>query len=335
MSVKFEKLNLERRDEYRKDPEAENLLLEINRALLPLERAAYRDVGIDHPFIFVLGLPRSGTTLVTQLIARCLRTGYINNFVARFWLAPVTGIRLARAAGIVGRAGDFESTFGSTASLQGIHEFGYFWRHWLKKSTFEDIERAVELESSIDWRQLYRTLANIQREFDAPIVMKNMLGIYHLSRLEETLKKVVYVYIQRDELDVAESILKARRQHYSNPDKWWSYVPPDFRRVIGLDYWHQIAGQVALLKAFLDRELGRPETRDNVVRVDYAELANDPAAFLARLSQKSVELYREPLEIVEEPPRLEFRGRDTDTEERATFRRLLEEFRSNDGFEMR
>ena len=39
----------------------------------------YRDVGIDHPFVFVLGLPRSGTTLTSQLLAYCLDAGYVNN----------------------------------------------------------------------------------------------------------------------------------------------------------------------------------------------------------------------------------------------------------------
>jgi hypothetical protein len=46
--------------------------------------------------VFVLGVPRSGTTLTSQLLAYCLDAGYVNNAAARFWLAPVHGIRLAR-----------------------------------------------------------------------------------------------------------------------------------------------------------------------------------------------------------------------------------------------
>jgi hypothetical protein len=131
-------LNFERRKEYLKDPAAEDLVLEINEALLPLELNSYRDVSIEKPFIFVFGLPRSGTTLVTQLIAQCARTGFINNFVARFWKAPVTGIRFAKTLGVAAKGSDFQSNFGATESLLGIHEFGYFWRHWLKKKTFEE-----------------------------------------------------------------------------------------------------------------------------------------------------------------------------------------------------
>lgn len=333
MSTRFDKLNLERRGKYMKDPSAEDLVLEVNEALLPMEQARYRDVSVDQPYIFVFGLPRSGTTLITQLIAQCTKSGFINNFMARFWKVPVTGIRFARALGLADNSGSFESTFGATDSLLDIHEFGYFWRHWLRKKTFEDIEQAAELEREIDWPGLYAVLANIQNEFDRPVVMKNALGAYHLGKLKETIGMVIYVYIERDELDVAESILKARRQYYEDPNKWWSYVPPDFRKVFDLDYWHQIAGQVALLQQQYERELNNPDVAENVIRVRYEDLVMDPAGFLEHLTEMCEALYGRRLDKGLEPPALELRSGNPQSEERERFRELLDEFRRNGGFD--
>jgi hypothetical protein len=158
--------------------------------------------------------------------------------------------------------------------------------------------------------------------------MKNALGAYHLERLKETLEKVVYVYIERDELDVAESILKARRQYYSDLNRWWSYVPRDFRRVFDLDYWRQIAGQIVLLQQQYERELNATSVRNNVIMVKYDELVQDPGGFLNRLSDKSEALFGQPLERDLEPPELELRAGKQNGEERLRFRALIDEFRS-------
>ena len=71
-------------------------------------------------------------------------------------------------------------------------------------------------------------LARIQQEFDKPMVFKNIFGSYHLSKLKEILESVVYVYIERDPLDSAISILQARQKYYSDLNTWWSYSPIEY-----------------------------------------------------------------------------------------------------------
>ena len=97
------------------------------------------------------------------------------------------GIRLARL--VVGERGEtsFRSDYARTDGLLDIHEFGYFWRHWLHKQTFDDVVHARERESEIDWNGLRRTLANVQHELGKPFVAKNVLAAYHLERIGETL----------------------------------------------------------------------------------------------------------------------------------------------------
>ena len=224
----FDDVASTRRDEYAKDADDESFVRGLNEQLAPRELELYVECEIEHPFVFVVGLPRSGTTLLSQLLAYSLDAGYVTNFAARFWLAPVHGLRLGRILFGTEKPDQFESDYARTADPREIHEFGYFWRHWLRKETFGDIVRSRELESTVDWDGLRLTLANIQRELGRPYVGKNMLGAYHMAKLNEVLGEVLWVHIERDPLDVAVSILDARRKHYEDLRSWWSYVPLEY-----------------------------------------------------------------------------------------------------------
>ena len=169
----------------------------------------------------------------------------------------------------------FESDYARTSDPREIHEFGYFWRHWLRKERFADVVASAELEGTIDWPGLKRTLANVQRELGKPYVGKNMLGAYHMARLGLVLGQVVWVLVERDPLDAAVSILDARRKHYADPRAWWSYVPLEYDRLAGLDEWHQVAGQVHYLSRLYERELGG--LGETGIRVRYEELCTGPA----------------------------------------------------------
>jgi LPS sulfotransferase NodH len=321
---RFDELYARRRGAYAKDASGERFLEELNEYLAPRERELYADYEIEHPFVFVLGLPRSGTTLLSQLLAYCLDAGYVNNFAARFWLAPVHGIRLARLIAADAEQPSFESDYARTKSLLDIHEWGYFWRHWLRKHTFDDVVHAREREDEIDWAGLRLTLANVQHELGKALVAKNMLGAYHLPRLRRELGPVVYVLIERDELDAAVSILDARRKYYDDPRTWWSYIPPEYPLLEGRDEWEQVAGQVHYLARFYERALAEVG-EDAVVRVTYEHVTRDPAAVLAAVCERTGIGIRQP------PPReFPFREHGDRLEERERFAGLLERLRAED-----
>ena len=316
--ARFDELYSERRGPYAKDPGAEDFLEELNEYLRPRELELYRDHDIEHAFVFVVGLPRSGTTLLTQVLAYCLDAGYVNNFAARFWLAPVHGLRLSRLIAGEAEPVSFESDYARTRSLLDIHEFGYFWRHWLRKHTFEDVVHAREREDEIDWPGLRLTLANVQHELGKPLVAKNMLGAYHMPRLREVLERVVWVYVERDLLDVCVSILDARRKYYDDPRTWWSYVPVEYPQLRDLDEWEQIAGQAHYLARYLEREL-ESVGEDAVVRVTYAQLVREPADVLEEVA------IRAGARIAQQPPEsFPFRTRDGRDEDKQRFAALLD-----------
>lgn len=327
MDINHTDLNKERTQGYQKKQEHEQFLKWLNKTLNKPEQAQYEEKDIQHPFLFVIGLPRSGTTLLSQLLAHCLDVGFINNLAARFWKAPVSGIRLARLTLGQDPYKAFESHYGSTDKLRDIHEFGYFWREWLLKDSFNNIKNARQIEDQINWEGLRVTLANMQAEFNRPMVFKNIFGSYHMHKLNETLGKVHWIYIDRDPLDVAVSILQARQKYYDDPNTWWSYVPPDYEKIITLDYWHQIAGQIHFLKTYFQKQMKKLKAEGKGTSISYEELCKDPMRVLQTLNKQLTDRFGRSIEIIQSPPQsFELRTYTEHKVEKERFKKLLEEF---------
>ncbi len=324
MGKKLRDLYSRRQGEYVKRPEDENFLEELNQTLKEKEWEWYQDFPIEHPFLFVYGLPRSGTTLLSQLIAHSLDVGFINNLMARFYLAPLHGIRFSRALFGDQKSTRFSSDYARTTELTDIHEFGYFWRYWLKKETFTGVTRAQEIEKEIDWQGLRLTLANIQHEFGKPMVFKNIFGSYHQERLNELLEKVLYIYIKRDILDSAISILEARKKYYSDLNTWWSYMPVEYEKIKDLNYWEQIAGQVFYLRRYYNR---KSRELPNVIVVEYRHLAENPSSVLEMINEKLKALFGTSIPTAGSPPdSFPFRTYAERHQEREKFKSLLAQF---------
>jgi len=328
MEKKLSDLYSKRHGKYIKQSSDEDFLLEMNKALQARETANYHNYDIEYPFIFVFGPPRSGTTLITQVIAHSFNLGYINNFMARFWLAPLHGIRLSKLIYGDARQTDFHSDYAATKELTDIHEFGYFWRHWLLKESFTGVTRCSQIESQIDWKMLKKVLANIQNEFKSPMVFKNIFGSYHLAKLKQILKKVIYVYISRESLDTAISILGARKKYYSDLNTWWSYMPVEYEQIKDMNYWDQIARQVYYLKRYYENEIQKNEL-ENVVSVSLEELSKTPQIVLNKIQNVSKSLFGCELKILNEPPEsFPFRTYQNKSEEREQFESIFQTLRN-------
>ena len=253
MATRFEALYHRRKGGYSKDAQDESFLRELNeissRASAPptaTSRSRRRSCSSS-------ASPARATTLTSQLLAYCLDTGYVDNVAARFWLAPVQGSGSAASCRRTGPTARFESDYARTLDLHGIHEFGYFWRRWLRKERSRTSPTRVNggrdrlgraPASRSPTCRTRSAAARWRRRTSSPPTTCRAFG--------ETLGQVVYVYVERDPLDAAVSILDARRKYYRDPRTWWSYTPPEVEELLKLDEWGQVAGQVHYLQRFYE-----------------------------------------------------------------------------------
>ncbi len=265
---------------FAKDPADEQFLERLNETLAPFAEADLLDLEERFPTLHIVGAPRSGTTLLYQLVASGLEVGYVNHLVAATWRAPVVGVRLSKKLGIDRPTSTFRSSFGRTHAVDEPHEFGYFWNDQLR---YPDLsERPPGHEETVDWAHLRRVLVNMAHANGAPMAFKPMLLIWHLETMLEHMPRTCYVWIRRDPRQTALSLLAMRRSLYGSYDRWASLRPREPRSLADEPPWRQVAAQVVLLEQVLERAQQRlgPE---HMLAIRYEELCADPRGTLERI----------------------------------------------------
>jgi LPS sulfotransferase NodH len=250
----------------------------------PLARAA------TLPIVYIVGVPRSGTTLLSQLLSKHLEIGYIDNLIARFWARPSVGIRLSQLClGPAARRSILlQSTHGTTPGVAGPHEFGYFWREWLRldeASTHHLTDAELE---RVDAAGLRRALVEeILAEFGLPAVFKNVICGFHARFLTQIHPRTLFVHVTRDPVAAASSILQTRKARYGSYDAWWSLKPRAFDTICqARSPAEAVALQVFHCRREFDSELSRGGVR--TISIPYESLCRDPEQEVHRV-QEAVE----------------------------------------------
>lgn len=305
MNEFFAAENADRSDHYRKDAVRHEAIVAMNVALEPLEPATCS--GTERPTIFVFGLPRSGTTLLSQVLAFSLDVGFIDNLAARFWMAPCQGIDLS--AEVIGdvRDGTFLSDLGQSVDLRGPHEFSYFWQRWLSIRSLADLTSFGEPAGHVDWDAVAGRLGCLADRFQRPSLFKTNYAGQFLEHFAESFTMPFFVYIERDPRDVAVSILRSRHRYYDDPTRWWATYPPGYDRLVGMGPAQQIAHQVIELRAAYEHRLSLVDP-GAVLRITYPDLCRGPSSVVDALRERIAGRYGTSIGRINDlPPQLELR----------------------------
>jgi len=223
--------------------------------------------------IHVIGVPRAGTTLLTQVISSVLDVGYINNLIAVFWKAPVYGIRLSEKLLGSDYISTFRSSYGITQGIYEPHQFGYFWHDLLGYEDFA--QKDPNYADRIDWRKVRLVLNNMTEVFEKPIVFKSILASWHISEIHRILPRSCFIWIRRDPLENALSIHKMRKEYLRSVNDWASLKPLEYEVLKHKSIWDQIAGQVYYIeKTYREQLSSLPKS--NYLVCSYEELCENP-----------------------------------------------------------
>ncbi len=284
-----------RRDDHRRNPVLETLLKDLATDLAPASEAVAENGAEPRlPSVFVVGCPRSGTTLAYQWLASLGLFAYPSNLVSRFPSTPWIGARIERlltdpACDHNGEltvpqdadADPFSSRLGKTRGLTAPHEFWYFWRRHLPERETHALSSA-DL-AAIDRDRLLAELAAWERVRDMPLLMKGLIMDWNLPWLAETLPGALFVHVHRDPVENMASLLDARRDFFGREDRWYSFRPPRAVEVADESPAVQVAVQVH------DTERGVREglaavPDDRWISIDYAEFCRAPGDVHASLA---------------------------------------------------
>jgi hypothetical protein len=298
MPSAIERVEPELAERFRKNSQDEAFLALLNGILAPHEDERYQDLPDRYPLLHIIGAPRSGTTLLSQLVASCLDVGFINNLTAAFWRAPVFGIRLTQKICRAREPSTFQSAFGRTSAIHEPHEFGYFWSRLLNQKDMCEPEPAQA--AVIDWPLVRRVLINMTHAFGSALAFKSFLAVWHIERMWAELPRTCFVRIRREPLANAVSILKTRRQYLGDVTRWVSLMPTECRELTQSPPWVQVAAQVFYLEQGMSRRLAHLPAA-NVLELSYESLCESPRRAV-RAVQKLLERHGPPVAWISDPP---------------------------------
>jgi Sulfotransferase family len=266
----------------------------VSRWLADYER---RDLGpperLAHRPLFLISLPRSGSTLLYQLLLQRFRLAYFSNLMAAFADSPVTVARLTRWLGGQRPPNDLRSHFGTTRGWRGPNQGWRIWNRWLSR-TQDFIEPA-----SLDPRavgEMRATLHGLQVAQGAPFVSRWQLHAPRLRALAAAFPEALFVHLRRAPEMTAQSILAGRRRFLRDETAWLSPRPRNYERIRALEPLEQVCAQVV----GLERDLREDQVligTDRFMFASYEALCLAPQAMLDGIAEWYRERTGSPLAV--------------------------------------
>lgn len=245
----------------------------VRVSLKPLESLALH-IGEPIPFppIFIISLPRSGSTLLYLLAVRKFRLSYFSNFTMACPASPGILTAVGAPFGACGGAASLDNSFGETRGWSGPNQGYRAWNLWFP--TDRDFVEPAAVPPR-HRRKLRQTVGLVEKAARAPFINKWQRNATRVQALHAVFPEAVFLHLWRDSLLTAQSVLLARRRLLSSPDSWFSAMPRNYLHDPRKSQLQLAAEQVALLERDLEEDkdaLGR----DRFFELDYEALCRSP-----------------------------------------------------------
>ncbi len=258
-----------------------DVLESCNRLLAPWDELLSRPTDDDAAPLFIVGPPRSGTTLTYQVITQQLRVAY---FTAPF--GYLYGAPRALAACIARYTRRprpvFVSRHGRIPGVLAPSEHASFWFQWFPRDGVAGQYIEPASFEPDDYGTLRRAVAGISRIAGRPFVFKNVYLTMTAGALARIFPQARFVIVRRDLAWVALSLLKARESR-GVPGEWWSVRPPHYREWTTMPLWQQIARQVHSTDHIVRRDL-TVHASGRTIEIGYEDLCARPRAVVAEVA---------------------------------------------------
>lgn len=222
--------------------------------------------------IFILGSPRSGTTLLSQVLTKSLELDFMSNLRCHFVGAPFLASYFGIPSEKIHEA-TYSSEYGATQGAGSPSECGEWWYRFFPRGNqpvnYEDLSKSQK-------RRFLRS-SRLLLDSENPFLFKNLYNVFRIDPLSKVFPNALYVLVERDIFDTASSILNARKDTFGNVERWFSIRPPLRPELEYMRPQEQAAIQVVEINRLIRNELERnriPKSR--VLKVNYEDLCEDP-----------------------------------------------------------
>ena len=270
-----------------------------NLVLRAIERTLSMGRKLHYPPVFIIGVARSGTTVLRQLIATTIQTSYISNFAVRMFVYlglpyPAISTVVLRSVNTKPVRITYTDTYGRTPGRGSPTEGEFIWAYWFKRLMGEVAPGEVLPQMK---RAMYRGVAATERLSGRPFVNKTTVLSVRIRALVDTFPNALFIHVQRDPIDVAQSLLVAREVLKRN---WLGARPKECDDLPDDDVVGQVCAQVRFThnRIVTDQE---NTGSDRFLTIEYQQLCANPSQELERV-KRFFSKFGVPVTVVGEAP---------------------------------
>lgn len=281
--------------EFRPNEKLDNVIKELYNLLFPVQKQLQKKYQHNkYPFLFIVGCPRSGTTLLLQWLASLNLFSYPTNLLNRFAYAPYIGAQIQKILfdkqfdfsnefTDINSSISFSSNLGKSKGVLATNEFQHFFRNHMnnfvpKYLNDDDI-------NDIDFTGIRQGLSSIEAAFGKPFAVKLVMLQFNLDMAFKLLPNSIFAFIRREPIYNMQSILFAREKYYNDRNKWWSVKPKQYSELKEMDVYHQIAGQVYYTNKTIEDAI-RNISSKNKIEIQYEDFCHRPRKYYEQIKNK-------------------------------------------------
>ena len=212
-----------------------------------------RSEQVNSP-VFIIGAPRTGSTILYQALTNGYDVQYIDNFASAWYRNILFGMWLSHRRYKKKPHNNFTANHGSTTGYGGHapSECGAFWYRWLPKDR-HFVDHKDVTSCMVD--ELRNEVLMVQEVFGEPMLFKNLNAGQRLRLISKAFPDAKIIFLRRDPRFVVRSILKARAKLGIGSNRWWSIMPPNVDALMDLPEGEMCAAQVYFLEKQIANDL--------------------------------------------------------------------------------
>lgn len=193
------------------------LVKPFDYCLKPIERSLLtHEYESQYPLLLIVGPPRSGTSLVHQVLASCLDVSYFTNFNAMFRRSPLAAAKYIQKSCDPGEVTG-ENLYGNTSGFRGVNDAFHVWNRYLGIERY-DAMSSLDASTAKEMVQFFNAWTQITSK---PLLNKNNRNLACTTLLAELLPKAHFIAVRRNPVYVAQSLLEARKWVQGNRNIGW------------------------------------------------------------------------------------------------------------------
>ncbi len=251
----------------------------FNQGIAYTDVLASRNLTTNCPWppLFIIGAPRSGSTLLYQSLVTAYQLGYLSNLHCWFYGAPWLVESIFHPSTRY-REQSFTSRLGTVRGKYAPSECAAFWYRffprWPHRISLDDL-------SDKKIKHLKRSILLLISFAQKPFIFKNLHCSVRLEPLYTAFPDALFVVMNRQIKDIAHSLLKSRKKKFGNYKTWFSVDPSPDASLRSLPIEEQVVEQAKEIYRYIEEQKNQYDSH-RFLNISYESFCNNPQSELKR-----------------------------------------------------